>query len=602
MYLRRHRRTVDQTTYEYWTLVESRRTASGPRQHTVATLGKLPGLEEAVQAGWESLDDLLAGRAPARQLALKGSPPLLAAPRWCEVDVRGVRVERVREFGEVYLALSLWRRLGLHTLLAELLPPGRETVPWATVACLLTVARFCAQPSELGVAERWYQRTALEDLLGVPWAQINDDRLYRGLDALHEHKEKLTQHLLKRYESWFGVGFEFLIYDVTSTFFEGQAAGNTLAARGYSRDNRPDCQQVCIGLVVSPEGLPLAYEIFAGNRTDVTTVQDIVKLMEEKYGHAKRIWVLDRGMVSEANIEFLRARLAHYIVGTPKAQLRQFEAALLETKDWRAVRPDVEVKLLPHPDGKGQEQFVLCRSQARREKEKAMLARQEERLWQKLREIQHSLEKKPQPADQIERRVGKWLGRYPAADKLFEVEVCVNEQRQACALSVACVVDRSQWARRAQGAYLLRTNCAEQDPAKLWEWYLQLQQAEAAFRCAKSDLGLRPVFHQKTERVEAHILVCFLSLALWRTLEMWMKGKGLGTCARQLVAEIATIKSMDVILPVKAGEGSSELCLRTVTRPERLVAELLQRLGLQLPEQSQIVQNAVANVVQKTGV
>jgi len=602
MYLRRHRRTVDQTTYEYWTLVESRRTASGPRQHTVATLGKLPGLEEAVQAGWESLDDLLAGRAPARQLELKGSPPLLAAPRWCEVDVRGVRVERVREFGEVYLALSLWRRLGLHTLLAELLPPGRETVPWATVACLLTVARFCAQPSELGVAERWYQRTALEDLLGVPWAQINDDRLYRGLDALHEHKEKLTQHLLKRYESWFGVGFEFLIYDVTSTFFEGQAAGNTLAARGYSRDNRPDCQQVCIGLVVSPEGLPLAYEIFAGNRTDVTTVQDIVKLMEEKYGHAKRIWVLDRGMVSEANIEFLRARLAQYIVGTPKAQLRQFEAALLETKDWRAVRPDVEVKLLPHPDGKGQEQFVLCRSQARREKEKAMLARQEERLWQKLREIQHSLEKKPQPADQIERRVGKWLGRYPAADKLFEVEVCVNEQRQACALSVACVVDRSQWARRAQGAYLLRTNCAEQDPAKLWEWYLQLQQAEAAFRCAKSDLGLRPVFHQKTERVEAHILVCFLSLALWRTLEMWMKGKGLGTCARQLVAEIATIKSMDVILPVKAGEGSSELCLRTVARPERLVAELLQRLGLQLPEQSQIVQNAVANVVQKTGV
>jgi len=602
MYLRRHRRTVDQTTYEYWTLVESRRTASGPRQHTVATLGKLPGLDEAVQAGWESLDDLLAGRAPARQLELKGSPPLLAAPRWCEVDVRGVRVERVREFGEVYLALSLWRRLGLHTLLAELLPPGRETVPWATVACLLTVARFCAQPSELGVAERWYQRTALEDLLGVPWAQINDDRLYRGLDALHEHKEKLTQHLLKRYESWFGVGFEFLIYDVTSTFFEGQAAGNTLAARGYSRDNRPDCQQVCIGLVVSPEGLPLAYEIFAGNRTDVTTVQDIVKLMEEKYGHAKRIWVLDRGMVSEANIEFLRARLAQYIVGTPKAQLRQFEAALLETKDWRAVRPDVEVKLLPHPDGKGQEQFVLCRSQARREKEKAMLARQEERLWQKLREIQHSLEKKPQPADQIERRVGKWLGRYPAADKLFEVEVCVNEQRQACALSVACVVDRSQWARRAQGAYLLRTNCAEQDPAKLWEWYLQLQQAEAAFRCAKSDLGLRPVFHQKTERVEAHILVCFLSLALWRTLEMWMKGKGLGTCARQLVAEIATIKSMDVILPVKAGEGSSELCLRTVARPERLVAELLQRLGLQLPEQSQIVQNAVANVVQKTGV
>jgi transposase len=512
-----------------------------------------------------------------------------------------VRVERVREFGEVFLALSLWRRLGLHTLLRELIPPGREEVAWETIACVLSVARFCAQPSELGVAERWYQRTALEDLLGVTWEKINDDRLYRGLDVLHQHKEKLTQHLLKRYESWFGVGFEFLLYDVTSTFFEGQALANTKAARGYSRDHRPDCKQVCIGLVVSPEGLPLAYEVFAGNRVDVTTVEDIVTVMEDKYGQAKRIWVMDRGMVSQENIEFLRARNAQYIVGTPKAQLRQFETALLEDQDWKQVRPEVEVKLLPHPDGKGHEQFVLCRSQARREKEKAMLARQEERLWQKLLEIHRSLQKKPAPADQIERRVGRWLGRFPAADKLFAVEVQLNEQQQACGLSVACLIDRNQWARQAHGAYLLRTNCTEQDPAKVWEWYLQLQQAEAAFRCAKSDLSLRPIFHQKTERVEAHILVCFLSLALWRTLEMWMRGKGLGTCARQLVAEIATIKSLDVVLPVKVGQSISELRLRTVARPERMVAELVQRLGLHLPGQSRVIENAVETVVQKTG-
>jgi transposase len=558
-------------------------------------LGKLPGLDETVHAGWEAIDDLLLGQQPAKQLPLaKEAPPAsVAPPLWCEVDVRGVRVQRVREFGEVYLALSLWRRLGLHMLLRELIPAGREAVPWEHIACLLTIARFCAQPSELGVAERWYQRTALEDVLGVSWEQINDDRLYRGLDVLHEHKEKLTQHLLKRYESWFGVGFEFLLYDVTSTFFEGQLLGNTQAARGYSRDNRPDCKQVCIGLVVSPEGLPLAYEVFAGNRADVTTVEDIVRVMEEKYGQAKRIWVMDRGMVSQENIEFLRARNAQYIVGTPKAQLRQFEAALLEDKNWKQVRPEVEVKLLPHPDGKGNEQFVLCRSQARREKEKAMLARQEERLWQKLLEIHRSLQKKALPADQIERRVGRWLGRFPAADKLFEVEVLLNEQQQASGLSVACRIDRRQWARQAQGAYLLRTNCTEQDPAKVWEWYLQLQQAEAAFRCAKSDLNLRPIFHHKTERVEAHILVCFLSLALWRTLEMWMRGKGLGTCARQLVGEIATIKSLDVVLPVKTAQGVSELRLRTVARPERLVAELLQRLGLRLPEQSRIVQNAV---------
>ena len=600
MYLRRHRRTTNGSTYEYWTLVESRRTASGPRQQTVATLGKLPGLDEPVHAGWESLGDLLEGRSPARQLELCGAPQPVP-PMWREVDVRGLRVERVREFGEVYLALSLWRRLGLHTLLQELIPSGREEVPWERIACLLTVARFCAQPSELGVAERWYARTALEDLLGVSWDRINDDRLYRGLDALHAHKEQLTQHLLKRYQSWFGVGFEFLIYDVTSTFFEGQAKGNLKAARGYSRDHRPDCKQVCIGLVVSPEGLPLACEIFAGNRNDVTTVQEIITLMEAKYGQAKRIWVMDRGMVSEENIEFLRARNAQYIIGTPKAQLRQFEKELLEEKDWTQVRLDVEVKLLPHPDGKGHEQFVLCRSQARREKEKAMLARQEQRLWQKLLEIHQRLQKKPAPADGIERRVGKWLGRSPAADKLFEVEVRLNEQRQACALSVACLVDRSQWARQAHGAYLLRTNCAEPAPAKVWEWYLQLQQAEAAFRCAKSDLSLRPIFHHKTERVEAHILVCFLSLALWRVLEQWMRGKGLGTCARQLVGEIATIKSLDVILPIKTGEGVSELRLRLVARPERLVAELLQRLGLPLPEQSRIIENAVANVVGKTG-
>jgi len=601
MYLRRHRRTVNAITYEYWTLVESRRTASGPRQHTVATLGKLPGLDGQVYASWEAIDDLLEGRTAGVQLEL-GQEAEAAAALWREVDVRGVRVERVREFGQVYLALALWRRLGLHGLLSELIPGGREEVPWERIACLLTLARFCAQKSELGVAERWYGRTALEDLLGVSWEKINDDRLYRGLDELHAHKEQLTQHLLQRYQSWFGVGLEFLIYDVTSTFFEGQALGNAKAARGYSRDHRPDCKQVCIGLVVSPEGLPLAYEVFAGNRNDVTTVEEIITVMEEKYGQAPRIWVLDRGMVSEENIECLRARQAHYLVGTPKAQLRQFEAALLEERDWQQVRPDVEVKLLPHPDGKGQEQFVLCRSQARREKEKAMLARQEQRLWQKLLGIHRRLQKKPAPAEEIERRVGRWLGRYPAADKLFEVEVCLDEQRQACGLSVACVVDRKQWAAQAQGAYLLRTNCTESDPAKLWEWYLHLQQAEAAFRCAKSDLWLRPIFHYKTQRVEAHILVCFLSLALWRVLEQWMKGKGLGTCARQLVGEIATIKSLDVVLPVKTADGVKELRLRTVARPERMVAELLQRLELTLPQQSRMVGNAMENVVQKSGV
>jgi transposase len=594
MYLRRHRRLVDGQSYEYWTLVESVRTANGPRQQTVATLGKLPGLDETLRHGWEQIEELLAGQPRPRQLSLESPAP--AEPQWREVNVCGVRVERVREFGEVYLALALWRRLGLHSLLRELFAPGREAVPWETLACVLTVARFCAQRSELGVAERWYQRTALEDLLGVNAEQINDDRLYRGLDVLGAHKDRLCQHLLERYQSWFGVRFEFLLYDVTSTFFEGQAAANPQAARGYSRDSRPDCPQVCIGLVVSPEGLPLAYEVFAGNRPDVTTVEDIVTVMEVKYGQAEWIWVMDRGMISEENIEFLREHRAQYIVGTPKAQLRRFAQALLEREGWQQVRPDVEVKLVAHPDGQGDEQFVLCRSQARREKEKAMLARQEQRLLTKLLAIDHALRKKPAPVAGVERRIGRWLGRYPAADSLFEVSVVRNEAGQACALVLASQLDRSQWARRAQGAYLLRTNCTSTDPAQLWRWYLQLEQAEAAFRTAKSDLGLRPVFHQKAARVEAHILVCFLALALWRTLELWMKGKGLGNCARQLVAELATIKSMDVVLPVRQAEQEAELRLRTVSKPDRMVAELLQRLDLQLPVRSRMIEN----VVQKT--
>ena len=595
VYLRRNRRIIAGETYESWTLVESVRTAQGPRQRTVATLGKLPGLDAAVQRGWEEIDALLEGRRPSpTQLPLPGDATAAAAPCWREVDVRGTRVERVREFGAVYLALALWRRLGLQTLLRELVAAGREEVPWETVACVLTIARFCGQPSELGVAERWFQRTALDELLGVNWTQINDDRLYRGLDALHGHKEKLTAHLLARYQSWFGVRFEFLLYDVTSTFFEGQAADNAHAARGYSRDSRPDCPQVCIGLVVSPEGLPLAYEVFKGNRTDVTTVPEIVTAMEGKYGQAERIWVLDRGMVSDDNLAFLRARKASYIVGTPKAHLRQFEAVLLEEKNWQRVRADVEVKLLAHPDGAGREQFVLCRSQARREKEKAMLARQEERLFGKLQEVDASLRRKPcADLGAVGRRIGRWLGRYPAADKLFEVEVVTDGTGAACGLAIACRLERSQWARQAQGAYLLRTNCLEKDPARLWQWYLQLTQAEAAFRTEKSDLHLRPIYHQKTERVEAHILVCFLALALWRTLEMWMKGKGLGTCARQLLGEIGTIKSLDVVLPVRTPEGATELRLRTVAKPERMVAELLQHLGLHLPAGTRAVENVV---------
>jgi transposase len=481
--------------------------------------------------------------------------------------------------------------LGLHELLAGLIEPGREKVEWEQVACLLTIARFCAQRSELEVAERWYADSALEDLLGIPWPRVNESRLYRALDVLHEHKEALCAHLMERYRSWFGVGFEFLLYDVTSTFFEGQAEANEKAARGYSRDNRPDCKQVCIGLVVTAEGLPLSYEVFAGNRADVTTVEEMVEAMEKKYGEARRIWVMDRGMVSEENIEFLRARGARYILGTPKSQLRRFEKELLEKENWSQAAPGVEVKMMENPDGKGAEQFVLCRSKARKEKEAAMLRRQFERLLEKLQQIDRGLRRRPnQDAGRIERRIGRWLGRYPGAEAMVEVTVERDSQGRASGLSIQRREGRLDWASLAHGAYLLRTNCPERDPGRFWQWYMQLQQAEAAFRTSKSDLWLRPVFHQKTNRVEAHILVCFLALSLWRTLEMWMRGKGLGTCARQLLKEVATVRSMDVVLPVK---DHGEMRLRVVSKPDRPVAELLHRLGVQLPRTPKIIENVV---------
>jgi transposase len=591
MFLRRNRRQVDGETYEYWTLVESYRTERGPRQRVVATLGKLPGLDERELHGWEEIEWLLEGKRPPRQLKFgRSEQRRLNTPLWAQVDLCGVRVERVRDFGEIYVALSLWRRLGLDELLARLIEPGREAIEWTQVACLLTIARFCAQKSELEVAERWYADSALEDLLGIPWEQVNETRLYRGLDVLHAQKDSLCAHLMERYHSWFGVRFEFLLYDVTSTYFEGQARRNKKAARGYSRDSRADCKQVCIGLVVTPEGLPLSFEVFAGNRTDVTTVEEMVEAMEKKYGVAERIWVLDRGMVSEENVEYLRKKNARYIIGTPKSQLRQFEKELLEKERWSEVVPGVEVKMVAHPDGTGNEQFVLCRSKSRREKEAAMLRQKFERLLNKLEQIDRSLRKRPSRDGAIERRVGRWLGRYTGAEPMVEVIVLRDEGRRAVGLEIRRREERLDWASMAHGAYLLRTNALESDPAQFWKWYIQLQQAEAAFRTGKSDLWLRPVFHQKTERVEAHILVCFLALALWRTLEMWMQGKGLGTCARQLLKEVATVRSMDVILPIK---GRGELRLRVVAKPDRPVAELLHRLGVILPRAPKIVENVV---------
>ena len=516
MYLRRHDKKVDGEDYGYWSLVESVRTARGPRQRIVATIGKLPGLDREERIGWEEIRGILDGKPAQPTLFEEYEEP----PLWAIVNIKKVSVERLRHFGDVYFGLRLWNQLAFAEFCTEYMAEGREEIPWAVMASILVLARFCAPSSELKIAESWYDKTALDDLLGVPGEKVNDDRLYRALDALLPHKDELCRHLQTRYGELFGSTFDFLFYDITSTYFEGTTNGNPQAKRGYSRDSRPDCPQVLIGLVATKEGLPIAFEIFDGNRTDVTTPQEMVQVMEAKYGKANRVWVLDRGMVSEDNLEFMRTSGARYLVGTPRSLLKKFEKHLLD-QSWEEVQPGVEVKLCPSPEGT-EETFVLCRSQGRKEKENAILNRFVKRLGDKLAKLAERAEQgKIRDRQKVERQIGRLLERNSRAASLFTVTVM--EKETLLAIDIKRNEERYEWAVETGGSYILRTNWRETDPKVLWSTYIQLTEVEDAFRTTKHDLGMRPIFHQKQDRTQAHILVCFLSLVLWRTLQQWMK-------------------------------------------------------------------------------
>jgi transposase len=428
----------------------------------------------------------------------------------------------------------------------------------------------------LHIAEHLYKHTALADLLGIPAEKINDDRLYRALDRILEHKDALQIFLKNRLGSLFDLEYDLLLYDVTSTYFEGLANRNPKAQRGYSRDKRGDCKQVCIGLVVTKEGLPLGYEVFAGNRSDVTTVEEIVETMEDLYGRADRIWAMDRGMVCEDNMAFLREGGRRYIVGTPKGMLRQFERELLK-EDWDSIRGGLEVKLCPSPDG--EETFILCRSADRREKEKAMHERFARRTEEGLKKIEASCAKRKYKVVTIAKRLGRLLGRNSRAAGLFETDVVQAKDGRA-QLVWRKVEAWRQWAELSEGCYLLRTNVTDWSAEDLWQAYIQLTDAEEAFRIHKSDMRIRPIWHQKEERVDAHILVCFLAYTVWKTLGQMCKRAGLGDESRRVLAELSRIKLVDVVLPTRDG---TEIRRRCVTRPDDHQAILLQRLGLELP-------------------
>jgi transposase len=565
---------------EHWALVESYRTTRGPRQRVVSYLGDLTA---NVRMGVE--------RTAANQQDYQPSLFDSTAPQKVEIDLRSLRVERTAAFGGVWLGKILLERLGLDSFFAEHLPLGREDIPWALMAQVLILGRLLDPSSELRLAEHIYARTALADVLGVPLAKINDDRLYRALDALLPHKAALAQHLRAKGGELFGLTYDLVLYDVTSTFFEGTAAANPSAKHGHSRDHRSDCVQLCIALVVDRSGFPIGYEVFPGNRHDSTTVKTIVKLVEKTYGRAERIWVMDRGMVSEKNLIFLRESERKYIIGTPKAMLKTFKHDLTE-EGWDTVHEGLQVKTCTAPDG-SEDRFILCRSQARQQKEQAMHQRFEERIEDGLQKMKVSCEKRAWPVGTIERRVGKLLGANTRAAGLFEVTVSTRPDGKGAQLCWEHKSEWRDWAVLSEGCYLLRSNIDDLSPAELWTAYIGLTQAEAAFRIQKSDLQLRPIWHQRLDRVKAHLLVCFLAFVLWKTLGQLCHKAGLGDEPRRVLDELAQIMLVDVAVDTTAGVTIRKRC---VAQPTTQQAILLQRLKMQLPAHYSITDKQ-ANVV-----
>ncbi len=575
VYLRRKTVRKNGKIHEYWLLVRSVRQGRCVRQEVVAQLGKLDarGRRKA--------------RAFADRMTGRRMHPSLFEPREMEcasfelIRVNDVHMDRARRFGDVFVGLTLWHALKLDEALAELLPPGREDVPWSTLAAAMVICRLCMPSSELHLAEVLFRQTALDDLLGLPEWKVNDDRLYRALDRLLPHKEALERHLRLRLGELFDVHYDLLLYDVTSTYFEGLAHGNPQAQRGYSRDHRPDCKQVCIALVVTREGIPLAHEVFDGNRTDVTTVREIVETIERRFGAADRVWVMDRGMASERNIAWLKAGSRRYVIGACRSDLRRFEQQIIDRKDWRQIREDVEVKLCPAVDGN--ETYILCRSEARKSKDHAIVNRAADRLRARLESLQRRLAAAKQAVDrdQVNRQIGRMLAANSRAAKCFSVSLHADPARPS-GLNIVFEEDTEwgTWAERSAGCYLLRSNVSGWSDEELWRTYIQLTEAESAFRIEKSDLSIRPVWHQREDRVRAHIFVCFLAYALWKTLELWQRQAGLGNSPRAILEELAQVQSADVVLPTTDGR---ELRVRCVVRPNETQAQLLDRLGIELP-------------------
>ena len=573
MYLRHTTIRKDGKVPRYWRLVRSVRIGRRVVQQTVAQLGEL---DEHGRIEARALARRLIGVPEQANLFNDGSEHLTVPVR-----LKGIRIERSRQFGDVYLALALWRGARLEDLCERLLPIGKERIAWAKMATVLVAARFCEPSSELHIAEDWYRRTALCDLLQLGDEEVNKDRLYRSLDHLLAHKVELEAHLSKRCGELFAVQNEVLLYDVTSTDFEGLAEANPQAQRGYSRDHRPDCKQVCIALVVTFDGFPLGYEVFAGNTHDSRTLQTIVATMEARHGMLGRVWITDRGMASGANLAWLRQTGRRYIIGAPKSELKKFAPELAGADGWRVVNEGVEVKLARHPETG--ETAILCRSADRRSKEQAMHDKFSRRIEQALERLAARIARSKKRLDPaaVNRQIGRILQQNQRSAARFAIALEPDGGRAGLRLHVTYNAAFDDWAALSEGAYLLRSNINDWSDQQLWKAYIQLTQAEAAFRIQKDQLNVRPIWHQREDRVQAHILVCFLVFVLWKCLEMWQQRAGLGNSPRTILEELARIQSHDVVLPT-ATHG--QIRLRCVTQPDAAQAALLDRLGIILPK------------------
>ena len=595
MFLRRYTRTKDGKQHTYYALVESVRTDAGPRQQVVAYLGELNHHQER---RWQRTVVFHNRQGEGRQLRLfpdDDSVPLPDDPDVVRIRLDSVSWTNGRRFGDVWLARWLWHHLGLHEIVARHLPRGRQTVAPADVVAIEVINRLCAPCSEFALAEHWYAASALPDLLGVPDDAVTKDRLYRTLDALRRAKEAIEDDLKGRLGTLFDLDYELLLYDLTSTYFEGLAEGNDLARRGYSRDHRGDCKQVVLALVVSRDGFPLAHVTLAGNARDLETVQRIVRAVERRFGRSRRVWVMDRGMVSKETLRFLGRDGRRYLVAARRGELARFEKEL-GRDGWRRLpdNPDVQVKRLR----RGRVHYLLARSKPRRHKERAIRRRQRRGLARALRKL-HALiaAGRLKKRDKVLERVGRLKARYPKACPFITIAVAARGRPQ---VSWSWKLDRFKAALAADGAYLLRSNHGGWSAREFWETYIQLTAVEHAFRVLKSHLLLRPIWHHYSGRVEAHVQVCVLAYALWQALDHLAKQARLQTVIHKtdarygraqpkprpmtpevILRELGRIQIGDIHLQTTDGQT---LVLRRVARPNAEQARILAALGLELPD------------------